>query len=111
MVFGKPSQNRKSFKELRDAERVKAKRTALKALRKARLAAENSSVKLSEWEGEFLGSVEGRLQTYGRAFGDPEKGSLASSLSIRQTVKVKEIAAKAKGEKRHKTGFRRRSSP
>ena len=107
MAFGKPSQGRKTFKELRDAERARAKRTALKALRKARLAAEKSGVKLSDWEGEFLGSVEGRLETYGRAFGDPEKGSLAASLSIRQTVKVKEIAAKAKGEKRGKTGFRR----
>lgn len=107
MAFGKPSRDRKSFKELRDAERARAKRTALKALRKARLSAEKSGVKLSDWEGEFLGSVEGRLETYGRAFGDPEKGSLAASLSIRQTVKVKEIAAKAKGEKPRKLGFRR----
>jgi hypothetical protein len=108
VAFGKPSQERKGFKELRDAERAKAKRAALKALRKARLAAEKSGVKLSDWEGEFLGSVEGRLEAYGRAFGDPEKGPLASSLSIRQTVKVKEIATKAKGGKRRKAGFRQR---
>jgi hypothetical protein len=109
VAFGKPSQERKSLKKLRDAECAKAKRTALRALRKARFAAEKSGVKLSDWEGEFLGSVEGRLETYGRAFGDPEKGPLASSLSIRQTVKIKEIAAKAKGEKPGKAGFRRRS--
>ena len=48
------------------------------------------------------------VETYGRAFGDPEKGPLNSSLSIRQSVKVKEIVAKASGKGR-KPGFRRRS--
>ena len=95
MAFGKPPP-KKSFQELREAERKRAKRVALKALRKARLAAEKSDVKLSDWEGEFLASVEGRLETYGRAFGDPEKGGPNASLSIRQSVKVKEIAAKAR---------------
>jgi hypothetical protein len=107
MSFGKPPK-RKSPKELRDAERKHAKRVALKALRKAKKMAETSGVKLSDWEGEFLGSVEQRLETYGRAFGDPEKGPLNSSLSIRQSVKVKEIVAKASGKGR-KPGFRRRS--
>ena len=79
--------------------RAQAKRAALSALKRARRAAEKSGVKLSEWEGEFLGSVEGRVEKYGRAFGDPEKGAAGTSLSIRQTVKLKEIAGKAKGEK------------
>jgi hypothetical protein len=90
----------KSAKERHDADRARAKRAALRALRKARAAAEKSGAKLSDWEDEFLGSVEGRLQTYGRAFSDPEKGPPAASLSIRQTVKVKEIAAKAKNPKK-----------
>jgi hypothetical protein len=107
MAFGKPPK-RKSPKELREAERKHAKRVALKALRKAKKAAETSGVKLSDWEGEFLGSVEERLEIYGRAFGDPEKGALSSSLSIRQSIKVKEIAAKVSGKPR-KPGFRRRS--
>ena len=70
MSFGKPPK-RKSPKELRDAERKHAKRVALKALRKAKKMAETSGVKLSDWEGEFLGSVEQRVATFGRAFGDP----------------------------------------
>jgi hypothetical protein len=107
MPFGK-TPKRKTPKELREAERKHAKRVALKALRRAKKIAETSGVKLSDWEGEFLGSVEQRLETYGRAFGDPEKGPLHSSLSIRQTVKVKEIAAKASG-KAPKSRFRRRS--
>ena len=108
MAFGKPPK-RKTPKELREAERKHAKRVALKALRKAKKAAETSGVKLSDWEGEFLGSVEERLEIYGRAFGDPEKGALGSSLSIRQAIKVKEIAAKAGGKSR-KPGFRRRGA-
>jgi len=107
MPFGKPPK-RKSQKEQREAERKHAKRVALKALRKAKKLADTAGVKLSDWEGEFLGSVEERLERYGRAFGDPEKGSLASSLSVRQTVKVKEIVAKASGKPR-KSRFRRRS--
>jgi hypothetical protein len=62
-------------------------------------------VALSDWEGEFLGSVEGRVETYGRAFRDPEKGNAGASLSMRQHVKLKEITAKARGKKPRK-GFR-----
>jgi hypothetical protein len=105
MAFG--ISKKKSLKQMRDADRARAKRMALRALRKARLAAEKSGAKLSDWEGEFLGSVEGRLQAYGRAFADPEKGPLGASLSIRQTVKVKEIAAKAKSGDKPKFGRRR----
>ena len=75
-----------------------AKRAALNALRKARRAADRAGVTLSEWEGEFLGSVAQRVQTYGRAFGDPEKGGPGQALSMLQAVKLKEIAAKALGK-------------
>jgi hypothetical protein len=89
--------------------KAKAKRAALNALRRARRAAERSSIPLSEWEGEFLGSVEGRVETYGRAFGDPEKGPPGASLSVLQSRKLKEIAAKANGKKRPSGGFGSRS--
>lgn len=78
--------------------RAAAKRAALNALRRARRAADKAGVELSPWEGEFLGSVEDRLNTYGRAFGDPEKGAPGASLSARQGMKLKEISAKAKGK-------------
>jgi hypothetical protein len=52
---------------------------------------------LSEWEGEFIGSIETRIQTYGRAFGDPEKGAAGQTLSVLQGRKLKEIKAKAEG--------------
>jgi hypothetical protein len=89
--------------------RAKAKRAALNALRRTRRAAERSAIPLSEWEGEFLGSVEGRVETYGRAFGDPEKGPSGASLSILQTRKLKEIAAKASGKKKPHRTFGRSS--
>jgi len=73
-----------------------AQRAALNALKRARRQADRAGVKLSDWEGEFLGSVEGRLKTYGRAFGDPEKGGRGQALSVLQHVKLKEISAKAK---------------
>lgn len=80
--------------------KAQAKRAALNALRRARRKAERAGVKLSDWEGEFLGSVEDRLKTFGRAFGDPEKGAPGEALSLMQHVKLKEIAAKAGGEKK-----------
>jgi len=92
--------------------KAQAKRAALNALRRARRTADKAGVELSDWEGEFLGSVEQRVKTYGRAFGDPEKGASGEALSALQTVKLKEIAAKAKGEKKplQRKAFRRKSS-
>jgi hypothetical protein len=75
-----------------------ARRAALNALRRARRAAERAGVELSEWEGEFLGSVEQRVTAFGRAFADPEKGAPGQALSARQNRKLKEISAKAKGK-------------
>ena len=85
--------------------KAQAKRAALNALKRVRRQADRADVQLSDWEGEFLGSVEERVKTYGRAFGDPEKGGAGEALSVMQAVKLKEIAAKAKGEKKP---FRRR---
>lgn len=91
-----------------------AKRAALNALKRARRAAEKSGVELSEWEGEFLTSVAQRVETYGRAFADPEKGARGQALSGNQAIKLKEIARKAKGEKtpmKRGKGFQRRGRP
>ena len=90
-----------------------AKRAALNALKRVRRQADRADVKLSDWEGEFLGSVEERVKTYGRAFGDPEKGAAGEALSALQAVKLKEIAAKAKGEKKElqRRPFKRRAKP
>jgi hypothetical protein len=90
--------------------REQAKRAALNALRRARRAAARAGVDLSAWEGEFLGSVAQRVETFGRAFADPEKGAPGHALSGLQTVKLKEITAKAKGKPPRKP-FGRKKPP
>ena len=87
------------MKRARPDLKAQAKKAALNALKRARRAADRAGVKLSDWEGEFLGSVGERVKQYGRAFGDPEKGAPGEALSALQHVKLKEIAAKAKGGK------------
>ena len=94
--------------------KAQAKRAALNALKRARRAADKAGVALSEWEGEFLGSVSERVSTYGRAFADPEKGAPGAALSARQGVKLKEIVAKAAGKPRtqmKRRPFRKPSEP
>jgi hypothetical protein len=68
------------------------KSRALRMIRRLRIA----GAEVSDWEGEFLESVEGRVQTYGRAFADPEKGAPGHALSMRQSRKLKEIVTKTK---------------
>jgi hypothetical protein len=79
----------------------------LNALRRAKRAADKAGVTLSEWEGKFPGSVAERVSSYGRAFGDPEKGAPGAALSARQGLKLKEIASKAAG--RPRPNFRARA--
>jgi hypothetical protein len=93
--------------------RAQARKAALNALKRAKRTADLAGIELSEWEGEFLGSVAQRIETYGRAFGDPEKGGAGQAMSVNQTIKLKEIAAKAKGERKPMSrgkGFGRRDS-
>lgn len=58
------------------------------------------AVDYSQWESEFLTEVDKRLEKYGSAFNDLSKGRKDEALSSLQTVKLKEIAAKARGKKR-----------
>jgi hypothetical protein len=81
-----------------EAQRKAAQRAALNALKRARRSAEKAGVSLSEWEGEFLESVDERIRTHGRAFADPEKGAPGQALSAMQGRKLKEITRKAKGD-------------
>ena len=86
----------------RKIDEKKTKRV-LRRLERARKAAEDAGTpdrELSEWEGEFLGSLEERLETFGSAFSDPEKGNTDDALSTRQALKLKEIEKKAKGKAR-----------
>lgn len=101
----------KTPQEQREALKEAAQRRALRALKKAERLAAAAGVKLSDWEGEFLGEVAQRVKTYGRAFADPEKGAPGQALSARQTVKLKEISAKASGKEKPRFGRARRDKP
>lgn len=57
-------------------------------------------VDYSQWEQAFLTEVDQRLDKYGSAFANLSKGRKDDALSMLQTVKLKEIAAKARGKKR-----------
>ena len=85
----------------------KKKRKALRKLRKAaeRAEAENGPG-LSDWEREFVDEVEMRVEKYGSAFADPDKGNLDEPLSALQTRKLKEIDKKSRGKGK---GFKPRS--
>lgn len=85
----------------------KKKRKVLRKLRKAaeRAEAENGPG-LSDWEREFVDEVELRVEKYGSAFADPDKGNLDEPLSALQSRKLKEIDKKSRGKE---TGFKARS--
>ncbi|MBO6729574.1 MAG: hypothetical protein JJ884_04030 [Maricaulis sp.] len=94
----------------------KKTRKALRRLARAKRAATESDgddTRLSEWEDEFLGSLEERLEKFGSAFNDPDKGNLEDALSGRQSVKLREIEKKAKGKGRKPmsrgSGFKRKT--
>lgn len=86
------------MRRTRPDHRAQARRAAINALRRVRRAALRAGIDLTDWEGEFLTSVEARVEQFGRAFADPDKGPPGTSLSVRQGVKLKEINAKAKGK-------------
>lgn len=75
------------------------KRKALRKLRKAAALAEQElGPPLSDWEREFLEEVEARVEKYGSAFHDLEKGAADEPLSGLQNIKLKEIDKKARGK-------------
>lgn len=61
---------------------------------RAKKAALKSEKGLSEWEDEFLNSLDERLEKYGKAFNDPDLGAMNAPLSLLQGLKVREIKNK-----------------
>jgi hypothetical protein len=101
----------------------KATRKALSRIRRAKAAVERAIAKaesddpdaaeaaraeLTDWEAEFMASVEQRLNEYGSAYADPTLGEDGEALSRLQIAKLKEIEKKAKGK--GPKGFQRGSS-
>lgn len=83
-----------SFEE----QKAALKKSTLRLLEKARNEAKAKGVDLTEWEGEFIEGVSERVQTYGRAFADPDKGAMNGTLSLRQGLKLREIRKKIRAQ-------------
>ncbi len=90
---------KRTRKALRLVRKLKAKSTPAREASDPE-AGEPSSFGYSAWEKEFLGEVDQRLEKYGSAFANLSKGRAEEALSVLQTAKLKEIAAKARGKKR-----------
>lgn len=89
--------------EIQKAKWAKTKeRAARNAQRKLdRLARKLSEDgKLTDWEEEFTGSVKERLDKFGSAFHDPQKGRPADALSFAQKKVVAALNKKVKDIKR-----------
>jgi len=99
----------------RDVDERK-KRKALRKLRKAAMLAEQGlGPPLSDWEKQFLEEVEARVEKYGSAFHDLDKGGSDEALSALQHVKLREIDKKARGKGKSgfgaRGGFKRKPQP
>lgn len=93
---------KKTRKALRIVRKLAAKSAAPETIdpETGEVIAGEGAVDYSQWETEFLSEVDKRLEKYGSAFADLSKGRKDEALSTLQTVKLKEIAAKARGKKR-----------
>ena len=87
--MGKKTDDKKTKKALARVRRTLRKKETLKG-----------DAALSDWEDEFIDSLETRLEKFGSAFADPEKGDAAEALSYRQAAKLREVEKKAKGKGR-----------
>ena len=87
--MGKKTDDKKTRKALNRVRRTLRKKETLEG-----------DAALSEWEDEFIDSLEERLEKFGSAFADPEKGDAAEALSYRQVAKLREVEKKAKGKGR-----------
>lgn len=93
---------KKTRKALRIIRKLAAKSTAPDTIdpETGEIKPGEGAVDYSQWESEFLTEVDQRLEKYGSAFHDLSKGRKDEALSNLQTVKLKEIAAKARGKAR-----------
>ncbi|PHS25008.1 MAG: hypothetical protein COA84_08275 [Robiginitomaculum sp.] len=87
--MGKKTDDKKTRKALARVRRTLRKKETLEG-----------DAALSDWEDEFIDSLETRLEKFGSAFADPEKGDAAEALSYRQAAKLREVEKKAKGKGR-----------
>lgn len=87
------AQEKQKIKDERARER--RARSALRKLQKAKADLEKLG-EITEWEEEFSGSVEERLEKFGSAFVDPQKGAPSDALSRLQKQVLSQMRKKAR---------------
>ncbi len=91
-----------AFEKQREKERKTRERSARNVQRKLQRLRRTLSEtdNLSDWEDEFSGSVADRLDKYGAAFHDLEKGRPGDALSFAQKRVVAALNKKAKDQRK-----------
>ena len=90
-------------------------RTAQRHLKKAKRQLEDLG-EITDWEEEFITSVDARLDEFGAAFADRTKGGPSDALSIRQKQVLAQMRRKIKDkgkqapDQKPSSGFKPRSS-
>ena len=97
-------------REKDEKAKIRSARNAQRKLERLRRTLKEKG-ELTEWEEEFSDSVTERLDKFGSAFADPEKGRRSDALSFAQKKIVSALNKKAKGEKsgssfKNKGGFK-----
>ena len=89
--------------------RMRKAKAALRKLRRIQDEIEQNpdALDLTDWEREFIDSVEDRINEFGSAFYDSEKGGVDESLSYLQKKIVSQLKQKAKGKPRRGFGTRK----
>ncbi|MEZ5938347.1 MAG: hypothetical protein R3C52_09010 [Hyphomonadaceae bacterium] len=87
----------------REVDKRKTRKAMRKLKRVADRAAEPDAKPLSEWEKEFVEGVGERLEKFGSAFRDPDKGALEEALSARQAQIVRALDRKTRQAKKAET--------
>jgi len=82
-----------------DKARIRKARTAQRKLKKARADLEDLG-EITDWEDEFIASVDERLDKYGSAFADPSLGGFSEALSNRQKQVLGQMRRKIKDKGR-----------
>lgn len=75
--------------------RIRRARNAQRKLKKARTELEALG-EITDWEDEFIASVDERLEKYDSAFADPSLGGFAQALSTRQQQVLAQMRRKIK---------------
>ncbi len=95
-------------REKDDKAKARAARNAQRKLERLRRTLKEKG-ELTDWEDEFSESVTERLEKFGSAFADPEKGRRSDALSFAQKKVVSALNKKAKDGKAQKDGKPRSS--